>query len=83
MKCNHDWAIVGYFDNGFGVSTSCTVKWCNKCGSLKKNKIKKPLNFDKISCIFKQNYDSGFKSGFEEATIQLENKYSNSRIDLW
>lgn len=43
MSCKHYWKNIGYYDSGFGISSSCIVQWCTICGSFKKNyKIVRP-----------------------------------------
>lgn len=36
-KCLHSWKEIGYYDAGWGISTSCIIYWCMTCGSIKKN----------------------------------------------
>ncbi len=32
----HKWKVIGFYDAGFGISSSCKVYWCPYCGATNK-----------------------------------------------
>ena len=41
----HSWKKIGYYDAGWGISSSCILSWCKECGAISKSyslKVTKP-----------------------------------------